>query len=245
MQNSLIVGNWKMNGSLAANQELLSHLKDIDIPANVEVGICAPYVYLAQLQQELISSPITLGAQDLSVHIKGAYTGEISGSMLQDFGCRYAIVGHSERREYHKEGSALVGQKALAALQHNLTPIICVGETIEQREANQTLSIIAEQLAAVKQILGEDNLGKTVIAYEPVWAIGTGLTATPEQAQEVHAFIRQQLGAHAERIIILYGGSVNAKNAEQLFAQADINGGLVGGASLKADEFTAIVKHSG
>lgn len=245
MLNSLIVGNWKMNGSLAANHDFLLQLNDLALPANVDAGICAPYVYLAQLQQQLNNSPVAVGAQDISVHIKGAYTGEVSGSMLQDFNCRYAIVGHSERREYHGESNALVGQKALAALQHDLTPIICVGETLEQREADKTLTIIAEQLTAVKQILGENKLAKTIIAYEPVWAIGTGLTATPEQAQEVHAFIRQQLGAHAQQIKILYGGSVSAKNAEQLFAQADINGGLVGGASLKVDDFAAIIKQAG
>jgi len=244
MLNSLIVGNWKMNGSLASNQEFSTGLEDVRIPKNVEAGICAPYVYLAQLQGLLEKSEVVLGAQDISVHIKGAYTGEISGEMLQDFACRYVIVGHSERRQYHGESNRLVGQKALAAIQHNLRPIICVGETQEQREASQTIAVVAEQLSAVKQILGEEALANTVIAYEPVWAIGTGLTATPEQAQEVHAFIRKQLGVHAEQIHILYGGSVNPKNANELLSQPDINGGLVGGASLKISDFVMILKEA-
>jgi len=245
MLNTLIVGNWKMNGSLMTNQEFCSQLKDVQVPKNVDVGICAPHIYLPQLQMLLEKTDVTLGAQDMSVHIKGAYTGEISGAMLQEFDCRYVLVGHSERRQYHGESNRLVGQKALAASQHNLTPIICVGETLEQREAKQTLAVVAEQITAVKQIMGEAALASTVIAYEPVWAIGTGLTATPEQAQEVHAFIRAQLGEHSEKIKILYGGSVNPKNAKALLAQPDINGGLVGGASLKAINFGVILKEVG
>jgi len=242
MSDVLILGNWKMNGSLADNQALLNDLSAVDIPASVEVGICAPYVYFSQLQTLLKSSQISLGSQDISVHLKGAYTGEIAGSMLQEFDCQYVIVGHSERREYHGESNSLVAQKALAALQHGMTPIICVGETLEQRKAERTLDVIQEQLAAIKTVLSDNELAKCVIAYEPVWAIGTGLTATPDQAQEVHVFIRQQLGEHADSIKILYGGSVSSSNAKKLFEQADINGGLVGGASLKIADFTSIIQ---
>lgn len=241
MSKFLVVGNWKMNGSLESNKALLQQLCSAEVPSHVEVGICAPYVYLAQLQQLLRDSDIRIGAQNISIHNQGAYTGEISGSMLQDFACDYVIVGHSERRQYHSETNASVGQKAKAALQHGLTPIICVGETLEHREAASTLKVVEEQLVAIKKVLSEPELAKTVIAYEPVWAIGTGLTATPEQAQEVHAFIRQQLGQYRDNIKILYGGSVNSQNAQALFAQTDIDGGLVGGASLKFSEFSAII----
>jgi triosephosphate isomerase len=244
MRRLLVVGNWKMNGSRAENTALLKSLI-----ASAEGGqglaqmaVCAPFVYISDVKEQLSGSPIAFGAQDVSVHVAGAYTGEVSVAMLADFGCRYAIVGHSERRQYHHESNLLVAQKALSAIQGGLTPIICVGESLEQRESNNTLSVIAEQLQAIKSVLGTQGLEKSVIAYEPVWAIGTGLTATPEQAQEVHQSIRQQLGDVAEKINILYGGSVKAANAADLFAQPDIDGALVGGASLIADEFINIAK---
>ncbi|MFT7223215.1 MAG: triosephosphate isomerase [Cellvibrionaceae bacterium] len=239
MRSLLVVGNWKMHGSLASNSELVTTLLD----AGKTVGkmvICAPYVYLAQLKDLLGSGQIAYGAQDVSVHIKGAYTSEVSVEMLKDLGCNYVIVGHSERRQYHHESNLLVGQKAFAAIQAGLTPIICLGESLEQKQAEQTLEIINEQLSAVKSVIGEQGLRKSAIAYEPVWAIGTGLTASPEQAQHVHNFIRRQLGQNADKIHLLYGGSVKAANAKKLFEQADIDGALVGGASLIADEFLAI-----
>ena len=241
MSNLLVVGNWKMNGSLQSNQALLQQLNTLTIASHIDVAICAPFVYLPQLNEILTERSIAIGAQDLSLHTHGAYTGEISASMLKDFDCHYVIVGHSERRQYHAETNAVVAQKAKLALAQAITPIICVGETLEQREAASTLAVIAEQFDAIKHVLTEAELAKVVIAYEPVWAIGTGLTATPEQAQAVHNFIRQQLGQHREVIRILYGGSVNSANAEALFAQPDINGGLVGGASLKFDEFAAMI----
>ena len=239
MRRPLVVGNWKMNGSRLDNKALIETLLSLVNDSAAEMAICAPFVYLDQLSQLLDSSPVSMGAQDVSVHLDGAYTGEVSASMLIDMQCEYVIVGHSERRQYHHESSLLVAQKTLSALQAGLTPIVCVGETLEQREAGNTLDVIGEQLVAVKNVIGE-QLGKVVVAYEPVWAIGTGLTATPEQAQEVHAFIRDQLGAHADNVALLYGGSVKAGNAASLFAQKDIDGALVGGASLVADDFVGI-----
>lgn len=228
-----------MNGSLASNSQLLNDL----LRARTTTGnmvVCAPHVYLAQLQSMLVGSQITYGAQDVSVHLNGAYTGEVSAAMLTDMGCRYVIIGHSERRQYHHESNLLVGQKALAAIKSGLTPIICLGETLEQRQSEQALAVTGEQLSAIKSVIGEQGLQQSVIAYEPVWAIGTGLTASPEQAQELHAFIREELRDGAESIHILYGGSVKAANAKELFEQPDIDGALVGGASLVADEFLAI-----
>ncbi|MGH1487175.1 MAG: triose-phosphate isomerase [Cellvibrionaceae bacterium] len=242
MRRLLVVGNWKMNGSSAENTELLASMltQSGNLGDNVDLAVCAPFVYLSSVAKQLENSRIAAGGQDVSVHVSGAYTGEISAAMLADMDCRYAIVGHSERRQYHHESNLLVAQKALSAIQGGLTPIICVGESLEQRESNTTLSVIGEQLQAVKSVLGSQGLEKSVIAYEPVWAIGTGLTATPEQAQEVHQFIRQQLGEVADGVSILYGGSVKAANAKELFSQADIDGALVGGASLNADEFINI-----
>ena len=244
MRRLLVVGNWKMNGSRAENTALLKSLIALaeGNQGLAQMAVCVPFVYISDVKEQLSGSPIAFGAQDVSVHVAGAYTGEVSVAMLADFGCRYAIVGHSERRQYHYESNLLVAQKALSTIQGGLTPIICVGESLEQRESNNTLSVIAEQLQAIKSVLGTQALEKSVIAYEPVWAIGTGLTATPEQAQEVHQSIRQQLGDVAEKINILYGGSVKAANAADLFAQPDIDGALVGGASLIADEFINIAK---
>lgn len=244
MSKKLIAGNWKMNGSLAANAALVGALKGGLGQPGCDVAVCVPAVYLAQLQTLLAECPgIQLGAQDLSAHEGGAYTGEIAASMLRDFGTRYAIVGHSERRQYHGETDATVATKAQRALAAGITPIVCVGETLVEREAGHTEEVVKRQLAAVIHTNGH-CISEIVVAYEPVWAIGTGKTATPEQAQMVHAVLRAQLKAasdHAERIRILYGGSMNAANAAQLLAQPDIDGGLIGGASLKAPDFLSII----
>jgi triosephosphate isomerase len=243
MRRPLIVGNWKMNGSSAENASLLQLVKAqmLNLPA-VDIAVCTPFVYIRQAVEILADTDLAVGAQDVSAHVQGAYTGEVSASMLKDIGCRYVIVGHSERRQYHEETNLLVAQKALAAISSNLIPIICVGETLAQREAGEALAVIGEQLQAVLSVLGEKGLSLSVIAYEPVWAIGTGLTASPEQAQEVHSFIRRQATGAADQIQILYGGSVKATNAAELFAQADIDGALIGGASLDANEFIQIAK---
>jgi len=238
-----IFGNWKMNGSLAANAALLDLLKQGLGHAGCEIAVCAPAPYLAQLQSLLSGSAVAIGAQDLSVHTSGAFTGEVSGAMLREFGVRYVLVGHSERRQYHAESDEMVARKAQAALASGITPVVCVGETLAQREAGETEAVVRRQLAAVVQRNGH-CLSEIVLAYEPVWAIGTGLTATPAQAQAVHAVLRAQLLAAttaAARVPILYGGSMNAANAAELLAQSDIDGGLVGGASLKAADFLAIV----
>ena len=247
MSKKLIAGNWKMNGNLAANETLVkAMLADIGQPA-AEVALCAPAPYLAQLQGLLQGSPIAWGSQDVSPHEQGAFTGEVSVGMLKDFGCRYAIVGHSERRQYHGETDEIVAAKAQRALSAGVTPIVCVGETLAEREANETESVVKRQLAAVIHTVGH-CITEIVVAYEPVWAIGTGKTATPEQAQAVHAVLRAQLAAattNPKRIHILYGGSMNAANAATLLAQPDIDGGLIGGASLKAADFLQIVSAAG
>lgn len=241
----LIAGNWKMNGGLAANEALVKAMLDGlqgAAPA-ADMALCAPAPYLAQMQALLQGSPIAWGAQDVSAHEQGAYTGEVSVAMLKDFGCRYAIVGHSERRQYHGETDAVVAAKAQRALAAGVTPIVCVGETLAEREANQTETVVKRQLAAVIHAVAHCT-SEIVVAYEPVWAIGTGKTATPEMAQAVHAVLRAQLAAatqHPERVHILYGGSMNAANAASLLAQPDIDGGLIGGASLKAADFLQIV----
>jgi triosephosphate isomerase len=245
MRQPLVAGNWKMNGSRASVAALLDGLKaGIGQVATAEVAVCAPFVFLADTQALLDGSPIAWGAQDLSVHESGAYTGEVSGPMLRDFGCRFVIVGHSERRAYHGESDAQVAQKVSAARAAGLVPILCVGETLEEREQGVTEQVVARQLDAVIEHCGIDQVGEGVIAYEPVWAIGTGKTATPAQAQDVHAFIRTRLGARsqpvAEATRVLYGGSMNPKNAAELLAQVDIDGGLIGGASLKPDDFLAV-----
>ena len=243
MKKQLIAGNWKMNGSLAANEVLLKEvLIGLNAPA-CQIAVCVPSVYLAQCQKQLAGSAIDVGAQDVSAHESGAYTGEISAAMLKDLGVRYAIVGHSERRQYHGETDAVVALKAQCALAAGITPIVCVGETLAEHEAGKTEEVVKRQLAAVIHLNGH-CISEIVVAYEPVWAIGTGKTATPEQAQAVHALLRAQLKAatpHADRVQILYGGSMNAANAAQLLAQPDIDGGLVGGASLKAADFLKIV----
>lgn len=243
MKKKLIAGNWKMNGGLAANEALLSALRDgVGQPA-CDIAVAVPTAYLAQVQALVAGSSIAVAAQDVSAHESGAFTGEVSASMLRDFGVGYALVGHSERRQYHGETDAIVAEKAQRALAAGITPIVCVGETLAEREAGDTEAIVKRQLAAVIHLNGH-CISEIVVAYEPVWAIGTGRTATPEQAQVVHAVLRAQLAAaseKADRIPLLYGGSMNAANAAQLLAQPDIDGGLVGGASLKAADFLQII----
>ena len=239
----LIAGNWKMNGSLQSNEALVQALLSNAAQWKCDVALCVPAPYLSQLQSLSKASPLLFGAQDVSMHEAGAYTGEVSAAMLKDFDCRYAIVGHSERRQFHAESDALVAAKAQKALASGITPIVCVGETLQEREAGWTEEVVKRQLAAVIHLNGH-CISEIVLAYEPVWAIGTGKTATPEQAQQVHAVLRAQLraaSAHADRVHIVYGGSMNAANAAQLLAQPDIDGGLVGGASLKAADFLSII----
>ena len=247
MKKKLIAGNWKMNGSIEANDSLVRGvLAGLGTPG-CAVAVCVPAPYLAQLQMLRASSALELGAQDVSAHDKGAYTGEVSAAMLREFGVRYAIVGHSERRQYHGESDALVADKAKAALAQGITPIVCVGETLAEREAGRTEEVVKRQLAAVIHTNGH-CISELVVAYEPVWAIGTGKTASPEMAQAVHAVLRAQLKAatpQADRVQILYGGSMNAANAAELLAQPDIDGGLIGGASLKAADFLTIVAAAG
>ena len=244
IKKKLIAGNWKMNGSLAANEALVEALlTGIATPA-CEVAVCVPAPYLAQVQSLVSGTAIELGAQDVSAQAQGAFTGEQSAAMLKEFGVRYAIVGHSERRQYHGETDEVVAAKTAVALGNGITPIVCVGETLAQREAGRTEEVVKRQLAAVIHVNGH-CISEIVVAYEPVWAIGTGKTATPEQAQAVHAVLRAQLHhaarEHAAGIRILYGGSMNAANAAELLAQVDIDGGLIGGASLKAPDFLQII----
>ena len=245
MRPKLVVGNWKMNGSRAANASLLAGIVAGLDNANATCAVCVPAPYLQQCADTLAGGKLAWGAQDVSVHASGAYTGEVAASMLLDFGCSYVIVGHSERRAYHGETDQVVAQKTLAALNAGLTPIVCVGETLEQREAGQTSVVVGRQLSAVLELLDVDAAARIVVAYEPVWAIGTGKTATPAMAQEVHAQLRSQLrersAAAGERVAILYGGSMKPDNAAELMAQGDIDGGLIGGAALKAADFLAII----
>jgi len=243
----LVAGNWKMNGSRATSAALLSALKQgVTGREPAEVAVCPPYLYIPLVAEVLAGSSIAWGGQDMDVHASGAYTGAISGSMLKDCACTYVIVGHSERRTVYGENDQLVADKYAAAQGAALIPILCIGETLAEREAGQTEKVVARQLDAVLNKSGVASLGKAVIAYEPVWAIGTGKTATPQQAQDVHAFIRGKLAALdrgvAGGVRILYGGSVKGSNAKELFGQTDIDGGLIGGASLQAEEFLAIIR---
>jgi triosephosphate isomerase len=246
MRKALVAGNWKMNGSLEANRALLSALMET-IPGGdaVEVAVCPPALYLPDVIAQLRGHAITVGGQDCSDEKAGAFTGEIAADMLREIGCDYVIVGHSERRAREQEDSRWVARKFVAAQAAGLVPILCVGELLEDREAGRTESVVAEQLDAVLDLAGVEAFAHGVVAYEPVWAIGTGLTASPEQAAEVHAFIRNRVAARsvsvADSLRILYGGSVKADNAAGLFALPDIDGGLIGGASLDAVSFTAIV----
>lgn len=238
----LVIGNWKMHGSLEANAQLLS---DIQAGAGIlaeycTLAVCPPFPYLAQAASSLKNSAVSWGAQDVSVHQQGAYTGEVSAAMLKDFNCSWVLVGHSERRSMHGESDELVAEKARAALDAGITPVVCVGETLEQQEAGQTQAVIQRQLAPVLA-LGKELVQRLIVAYEPVWAIGTGRTATPEVAQDVHAAIRSQLAAvGAGEVRILYGGSVKPSNAASLFAMRDVDGALVGGAALVAQDFLHI-----
>lgn len=246
MRRKLVAGNWKMNGSLAANAALVAGIKE-GLPADMcDVAVCVPAPYLAQVQGAVAGSAVALGAQDMSAHASGAFTGEVSAAMLQEFGVQYVILGHSERRAYHGESDAAVAAKTVAALKAGLVPVVCVGETLEQREAGQTNEIVGGQLDVVLAALSAEEAARIVVAYEPVWAIGTGKTATPEMAQEVHAMLRARLGAKsaeaAAKVRVLYGGSMKPDNAEQLLAMVDIDGGLIGGAALKAADFLAIIK---
>ncbi len=250
MRPLTIIGNWKMNGSLSANQQLIQGLLGsglADMAKNARLALCVPYPYLIQVADLLANSGIGLGAQDVSDHPNGAYTGDVSANMLQELGCRYVIVGHSERRQYHHEGDGLVARKAKAALQANMTPIICVGETEEEHDDGKTLVVVRRQLQAVLDLL-QGQVASCVLAYEPVWAIGTGKVPTPAQAQDVHRELRLQLAKFdaeaASKVAILYGGSLKPDNAKDLLAMPDIDGGLVGGASLNADDFLALCQAS-
>jgi triosephosphate isomerase len=250
MRQPLVAGNWKMHGSRAENASLIAGLLDL-LPAgkNAEILVCPPFPYLLETSRLLKDSGVQLGAQSVCAEAQGAFTGEVSAAMLKDVGCRYVLVGHSERRQLYGESNALVARKFVAAQSQGLVPILCVGETLEERESGQTLQVVSRQLEAVLSVSGVASLGRAVIAYEPVWAIGTGRTASGEQAQEVHAMIRAKVTALDATIggsvRILYGGSVKASNAQELFAMPDIDGGLVGGASLKADEFARICAGAG
>jgi len=244
----LIAGNWKMNGSLAANEALLTALAE-GLAANpaCEIAVCVPAPYLAQVQAlksvHAGLSGLHIGAQDVSAQASGAYTGEVSAAMLRELGCRYALVGHSERRQYHAETDAVLAEKTRTALAAGITPIVCVGETLSEREAGHTEDVVKRQLAAVIHVNGH-CISEIVVAYEPVWAIGTGKTASPAEAQAVHAVLRAQLKAASDQyasVKILYGGSMNAANAASLMAEPDIDGGLIGGASLKALDFLKII----
>lgn len=245
MRSRMVAGNWKMHGSLAANRRLLEALKSgVRAAPGVQHAVCVPYPYLAQVEAALTGSDVAWGAQNLSEWPQGAYTGEVSGAMLRDFGCRHVLVGHSERRALYGEGDKQVAAKFQAAQGTGLIPILCVGETLQERESAVTEIVVGRQLAAVLDSSGVGAMVNAVIAYEPVWAIGTGRTATPQQAQAVHAFIRGVVARHdaklAANLTILYGGSVKAANAKELFAMPDIDGGLIGGASLVAEEFISI-----
>lgn len=245
-----IIGNWKMNASLAGNAQLLAAINQglvsMPEPLPCAVAVAPPLPYLAQVQQLLAGGVVGLAAQDVSPHLKGAYTGEVSAPMLREFGVRYVLVGHSERRQYHGESDVTVAAKALAALDAGLTPVVCLGETLAEREAAQTEQVVQRQLGAVLAVVGA-RVAEAVLAYEPVWAIGTGRTATPEQAQAVHAVLRARLAEQSgldavKSVPILYGGSMNAANAAELLAQKDVDGGLIGGASLKAADFLQIIQ---
>ena len=243
----LVVGNWKMHGTRASNTELIQGLLAADLAATApkaDVAVCPPAIFIADVAAALQGSAIAFGGQDVSVQAQGAFTGEVSGPMLKEFGATYAIVGHSERRQYHGETDDTVATKAQRALAAGITPIVCVGETLAERDAGRTEEVVKRQLAAVIHLNGH-CISEIVVAYEPVWAIGTGKTATPEQAQAVHAVLRAQLKAateHADRVHILYGGSMSAANAAELLAQPDIDGGLIGGAALKPTDFLSIIR---
>jgi len=245
MRRPVVAGNWKMHGSRSANQALLSELERRVRPDwPIDVAVFPPYVYLAEAARTLDEGPIRVGAQDVCAEASGAFTGQVGASMLKDVGCRYAIVGHSERRRLYHEDDTLVGRKFAAVLQVGLTPVLCVGETLEEHEAHHAEAVVARQIDAVIAMNGIASFAHAIVAYEPVWAIGTGRTASPQQAQAVHAYLRSRIAAQdaniARHLRILYGGSVKGGNAAELFVMPDVDGGLVGGASLSADEFLQI-----
>ena len=245
MRKKLVAGNWKMHGGIEQNRDLLSKIVTGTVGIDkATCTVCVPYPYLSQVHSLLKDTRISWGAQNISQYDKGAYTGEVSAMMLNDFCCHYVIVGHSERRTLYGEDSHTVSLKFKAALNVGLVPILCVGETLDQREAGLTEQVVGEQLDAVIELVGVGALADSVLAYEPIWAIGTGKTATPQQAQDVHVFIRNRIASHdvkiAAELQILYGGSVKANNAAELFSMSDIDGGLIGGAALLADEFISI-----
>ena len=247
MRQVLVAGNWKLNGSHATIETLISGIKKgMGQVTQAEVAVCPPFVYLSMVRDQLDGTTIALGAQDVCDEDAGAFTGEVSAPMLKEVGCKYVIVGHSERRNIYGESDEFTARKFAAVKRAGLRPILCVGELLEEREQGVTEQVVARQLDAVLQLEGVAGFGDAVVAYEPVWAIGTGKTATPQQAQDVHAFIRQRISQHdqivAENMRILYGGSVKGSNAEELFAMQDIDGGLIGGAALKAEEFLTICK---
>lgn len=253
MRQPLVAGNWKMHGTRAENASLVSALLDLLQPEKraqaAEILVCPPFPYLLETGRLLKDSGVALGAQSVCAEAQGAFTGEVSAAMLKDVGCSHVLVGHSERRQLYRESDALVARKFVVAQSQGLIPVLCVGETLEEREGDQTLKVVSRQLEAVLAVSGVKSLARAVIAYEPVWAIGTGRTASPEQAQEVHAMIRAKVAGLDATIgglvRILYGGSVKASNAQELFAMPDIDGSLVGGASLKADEFARICAAAG
>jgi triosephosphate isomerase len=245
MRRKLIAGNWKMHGSLAANAALLNGILAGVNAAACDIAVCVPAPYMTQCKSILGGTSVAWGAQDVSTHASGAYTGEVSAAMIKEFDCRYVIVGHSERRAAHAETSEAVGSKAAQALQAGLIPIVCVGETLAQRENGSTSEVVLGQLDAVLYAITVQDAASIVLAYEPVWAIGTGKTATPEMAQEVHALLRRKLverNPAAQSVQILYGGSMKPDNAKQLMSMPDVDGGLIGGAALKVDDFLAIVR---
>lgn len=245
MRKKLVAGNWKLNGSSESNRALLAGiLEGLGDAAGAEVMVCPPYVYLAEVAGQLDLTQIMLGAQNVAADASGAFTGEVSAAMLRDIGCTHSIIGHSERRTLYGETDDIVAAKFMAAQASDLVPVLCIGETLEERESGVTMDVISRQVGAVLEATGVGGFGAAIVAYEPVWAIGTGLTASPEQAQEVHAHIRSNIAAADAKIgaelQILYGGSVKGANAAELFAMEDIDGGLIGGASLDAGEFLAI-----
>lgn len=250
MRRPLVAGNWKMNGSLAFSRELVSALLPrLDEAGDAEIAVCPSYVHVPEVARLAAGSALKVGAQNVCDQDQGAYTGEVAGDMLRELGCHYVIVGHSERRHAYGETDELIAARFEAAQRHGLVPILCVGETLAEREANTTETVLARQLDAVIAALGVQALARAVVAYEPVWAIGTGRTATPDQAQSAHAFLRRRVAEQdagiADGLQLLYGGSVKPGNAGELFGQADVDGGLIGGASLKADDFMAICAAAG
>ncbi len=246
MRKTIIAGNWKMNANKGSVKSLIGGILSGMDGVNSEVLVCVPFPYMSQVESLIEGSNLKLGAQNINIHSSGAFTGEVSADMIKDFGAKHVIVGHSERRSLYGETSSVVAEKTKAALDSGLTPLLCVGESLEHREAGKTEAVVEEQMNAVIELLGIDSFHNIIVAYEPVWAIGTGETASPEQAQEMHAFIRGLVEATygktlANNVSILYGGSVKPANAQEIFSKEDVDGGLIGGASLNATDFTGII----